>query len=70
MGDDLGALLHRTEAALEESVKLQSHYAKVLNLRDGGGRMTFATGQSWIERLLFLEEHPDAEHAPQSRDFI
>src|ERR1044071_4528446 len=29
------------EGALEESVKLQSHYASLLNMYDGGRRLTF-----------------------------
>lgn len=36
--------------ALTESVKLQSHYAELLNMHDGGKRMTF-TAESWIERM-------------------
>lgn len=38
------------ESALEESVKLQSHYAELLNMYDGGKRMTF-TATSWLARL-------------------
>ncbi len=37
--------------ALEESVKLQSHYAKLLNMYDGGQRISFATADEWITRL-------------------
>lgn len=36
--------------ALGESVKLQSHYAALLNAHDGGKRMTF-TPETWLERL-------------------
>lgn len=36
--------------ALEESVKLQSHYASLLNMHDGGQRMTF-TVETWLNRL-------------------
>lgn len=39
--------------ALEESVKLQSHYAKLLNEYDGGTRMEF-TAESWLERMKNL----------------
>jgi hypothetical protein len=69
----LRGLLEVTEYALDESVKLQSHYAGLLNMYDGGNRMTFATGQAWIERLKYLRDakpHPDAEHAPQARDVL
>lgn len=37
--------------ALEESVKLQSHYAELLNMHDGGARLTFADAQAWMDRL-------------------
>ena len=37
--------------ALAESVKLQSHYAALLNDYDGGKRMQFGTPEAWIERL-------------------
>jgi len=37
--------------ALEESVKLQSHYAELLNLHDGGKRVGFKNADAWIERL-------------------
>lgn len=41
---------HELYHALEESVKLQSHYATLLNQYDGGERMTF-TVDSWLQRL-------------------
>jgi hypothetical protein len=41
--------------ALEESVKMQSHYATLLNMRDGGSRLTFATSDAWLRRLEELE---------------
>jgi hypothetical protein len=37
--------------ALEESVKLQSHYAHLLNDYDVGRRMTFPNARAWIDRL-------------------
>ena len=37
--------------ALEESVKLQSHYASLLNQCDGGARLVFADADAWIARL-------------------
>lgn len=36
--------------ALEESTRLQSHYAKLLNMYDGGERMQFGAN-GWIDRL-------------------
>jgi len=37
--------------ALEESVKLQRHYAELLNMYDGGRRITFKDADAWITRL-------------------
>ena len=42
-------------SALAESVKLQSHYATILNAYDGGKRMSFASEQEWIDRLNSLQ---------------
>jgi hypothetical protein len=39
------------EVALHESVKLQSHYAELLNMHDGGHRITFRDAAAWIARL-------------------
>jgi hypothetical protein len=41
-------------AALEESVKLQSHYAMLLNSYDGGERMQFDSSEAWLARLAAL----------------
>ena len=37
--------------ALKESVKLQSHYATLLNMHDAGKRITFQSPEEWINRL-------------------
>lgn len=37
--------------ALEESLELQSHYAELLNMYDGGLRRGFKTIDEWIDRL-------------------
>ncbi len=37
--------------ALEESVRLQSHYAELLNMHDGGRRLQFADARAWMARL-------------------
>ncbi len=37
--------------AFEESVKLQSHYAELLNMHDRGHRLAFKSAAVWIERL-------------------
>lgn len=44
----------RLDKCLEESVKLQSHYAELLNMMDGGRRISF-TKDSWIERMKNLK---------------
>lgn len=42
--------------ALEESVKLQSHYAELINMHDEGERMTFKNAKEWLLRLRRMEE--------------
>ena len=41
--------------ALEESVKLQSHYAGLLNMYDDGKRIQFGSAQVWLDRLEALK---------------
>lgn len=48
--------MQELKKALEESVKLQSHYAKLLNMYDGGKRMTFKNADEWIKRLREIKE--------------
>ncbi len=43
--------MEEIQNALEESVKLQSHYAKLLNAWDGGQRIGFKSAKEWIQRL-------------------
>lgn len=45
--------LDKTEIfdALYESLKLQSHYAKLLNMCDDGDRLEFMSCYQWIQRL-------------------
>lgn len=38
-------------AALDESVRLQSHYALLLNQYDGGARLAFGGADAWLQRL-------------------
>ena len=40
--------------ALEQSVRLQSHYASLLNAYDGGKRMEFPDVQAWLDRCAAL----------------
>lgn len=46
--------------ALDESVRLQSHYAALLNDYDGGKRMRF-NSDAWLTRLRALREKHDAD---------
>lgn len=41
--------------ALMESLRLQSHYAKLLNDYDGGKRLTFESVDAWLKRLREVE---------------
>ena len=43
-----------------ESVRLQSHYAALLNDYDGGKRMRF-NSDTWLSRLRALREKRDAD---------
>lgn len=48
--------------ALEESVRLQSHYARLLNNFDGGYRHEFKDAQEWLGRLAEIKKIP---HTPK-----
>lgn len=43
------------ENALKISIRLQSHYAKLLNMYDGGERMEFRDISQWLDRIECLE---------------
>lgn len=47
---DRDAQIERLQYALDQSVKLQSHYAALLNMEDGGKRKQF-TADEWLRRL-------------------
>ena len=53
---ELAANYDKVWAALERSVTLQSHYAKLLNDYDGGERFIFTDAHDWLKRL---DEIPD-----------
>jgi hypothetical protein len=44
--------------ALAELVKLQAHYAGLLNDFDGGRRVAFESAQAWLDRLAELGTIP------------
>ena len=48
----------KLEAALKQSVELQSHYAGLLNMHDGGKRLAFANVEAWLDRLATLKDAP------------
>ena len=52
---DTGGVKLRIEA-LEESVKLQSHYAAILNQYDGGKRICFPSVDAWLDRLKEMKK--------------
>ena len=43
----------KLKIALSESVRLQSHYAGLLNTYDGGERIVFKNAREWLERLRY-----------------
>jgi hypothetical protein len=52
--DEINILVKKNRkllTALAESVKLQSHYAMLLNAYDGGQRIRFNDAAAWIARL-------------------
>lgn len=50
-------------AALEESVKVQRHYAFLLNAYDGGQRRPFKDAQAWVDRLIDIGRLPVRQHS-------
>ena len=50
-----GHFARTLEIALNESVKLQAHYAKLLNMHDGGQRTVFKNTNEWLARLEQME---------------
>lgn len=54
------AEIARLRYALERSVKLQSHYAMLLNMWDQGERMQFASAQDWMNRLDYIQRGREA----------
>jgi hypothetical protein len=62
-----GPTVAELKEALEQSVRLQSHYATLLNQYDGGARIGFPTADDWIRRL---RECPDRypTHPPKGKE--
>jgi hypothetical protein len=55
--DQLETQVRTLSAALAESVRLQSHYAGLLNTYDGGQRIQFISADEWLERLAGLSDN-------------
>jgi hypothetical protein len=53
------------QSALARSVRLQSHYAWLLNGYDGGKRLQFANASEWLERLRMLKDQATTMEAPE-----
>lgn len=47
----LQAALEESDEALRQSVSVQSHYAGLLNMHDGGKRIVFDNAEQWVNRL-------------------
>jgi hypothetical protein len=45
------ATVDELRIALEQAVRLQTHYAELLNMHDGGERIGFKDADAWIARL-------------------
>ncbi len=56
--------------ALEASVKLQSFYASLLNMHDGGERIGFADSAAWIARLRETGTLPVVQTPEQLKDAL
>lgn len=56
--------------ALDEAIKLQSHYAVLLNIHDGGKRVGFVDGAAWIARLRETGALPAAQSPEQLKDAL
>lgn len=56
---------HELMLALIESVKLQSHYAVLLNMHDGGERKQFPCVADWIQRLKECGTIPQIQNASE-----
>jgi hypothetical protein len=58
LGQLFAVQIQSLEIALKESIKLQSHYAKLLNMYDEGCRTVFENESQWIARLIEIEKLP------------
>ncbi len=73
----MASSVERLRHGLDELVKLQAHYAKLLNMHDGGERIAFTSTDEWLKRLEWCEGfnnptpsgggEPDQLPGPQDR---
>lgn len=54
--------------ALQESLKLQAHYARLLNDYDGGNRTVFKSVGEWLKRLKETNSFEGASKIEDIRD--
>jgi hypothetical protein len=54
-------LIAEMREALDELVKLQAHYARLLNQYDGGKRRAFVDANAWLARLRELKAKTDGD---------
>ena len=48
--------IHDLQIALDESLELQAHYAKLLYTHDGGERIVFKNVAEWVARLRKIKK--------------
>lgn len=48
---EAGQVIGLLKLALEEALRLNAHYASLLNQYDSGNRRGFATMEDWLKRL-------------------
>jgi len=57
--DNIEVNYDELDHALQESVRLQAHYANLLNMWDGGKRAIFNSTNDWIKRLREMRKEPN-----------
>jgi hypothetical protein len=57
-------IIKELRQALLRSLELQSHYAKLLNMHDGGERIGFASIEAWLERIKTTEPVNSLDPSP------
>lgn len=58
--------IERLKHGLIESLKLQSHYAELLNMYDGGTRKQFHSIFDWLDRVKETNARTTVEHKTET----